>query len=113
MRVANRSDEIATVQVESTQVAVELRKALGSVCRAEAPSPVQEGLPRFPSPARGHLYHAERESCRMLWELLRFQIGATQGCPDNFDTAGDKPVRDLGGGGPPSGNAGSTAWPAS
>jgi len=53
MRVANRSDEFATVQVESTQVAVELRKALGSVCRAEAPSPVQEGLPRFPSPARG------------------------------------------------------------
>jgi len=42
----------------------------------------------------------------MLWELLRFQIGATQGCPDNFDTAGDETVRDLGGSGAPSGNGG-------
>ncbi|TMD45464.1 MAG: helix-turn-helix transcriptional regulator [Chloroflexi bacterium] len=42
----------------------------------------------------------------MLWALLRFQIGATQGCPDIFETAGDETVRDLGGGGPPSGNGG-------
>ena len=53
MRVANRSDEFAAVQLESMQVAVELRKALGAVCRAVAPSPLQGGLPRPPSPARG------------------------------------------------------------
>jgi len=53
VRVANRSDEFKTVLLESMQVVVELRKALASVCRAEAPSPLQGGLPRSPSPLRG------------------------------------------------------------
>jgi hypothetical protein len=53
MRATNRSEEFTAVQRESLQVAAQLRKVLASVRLAEAPSPVQGGFGKSPSPTRG------------------------------------------------------------
>jgi len=51
MRVASRSDGFRAVQRESMLVAAILRKVLACVRLAEAPSPVQGGFHKSPSPS--------------------------------------------------------------
>jgi hypothetical protein len=76
MRAAKRTEEFKVVQRESSQVLAVLRKALFSLRVADAPSPVQGGLARLPSPSGG-------PGRRLAWAIRTSTTGTYYPSPDN------------------------------
>jgi hypothetical protein len=80
MRAAKRTEEFKLIQRESSQVLAVLRQALFSLrlpdSPSDAPSPVQGGLARLPSPSGG-------PGRRLAWAIRTSTTGTYYPSPDN------------------------------